>query len=114
MKRILFLLTGMLIIAMMIFSINSSAQVTDHSTPGTFPRYDDAMRVCEISGNEIVTSRNDPKILDAQPATEFDTDEIKEDGINTRVATVWIVSISAVIFVGIIICVIHLKKKNKI
>lgn len=51
--------------------------------------------------------------VDAAKGTEYDADEIEEDGINTRVATVWIIGISVVITAAVLCCVILLAKRNK-
>ena len=113
MKRVLFLLTGMLMIALMVFSVSGSAQITDHATSGSFMCCDHSQNVCDVSFKDGIALRNEPKLLDAQPATEIDADEIKEDGINTRVATVWIVCISVVFFIAIMILAVILAKKNQ-
>ena len=47
------------------------------------------------------------------PAARTDDGEIAEDGINTHVATVWIIAVCSVFFISIISVTILLARKNK-
>lgn len=113
MKRVLYLLTALLIAATAILSFSCSAQTKDRFTTNTTTGYDDLPQNGIVSGNELIMGQNGQGLLDVQTATEYDADEIKEDGINTRVATIWIVCISAVVFLSIMACVIYLARKNR-
>lgn len=110
MKRTVAWLAVTLITALMLFSVSSSAKMIDISVKENTYSCD----VVSVYQNE----RSDTAVLQkadtvAAPATEVDPDEIKEDGINLRVATIWIVSISVVVFAAILAVVIYLAKKNK-
>ena len=52
------------------------------------------------------TEKNDNKSLS-------DDGEVKEDGINTHAATIWIVSISAVVAIAVVVVIVILAKRNK-
>ena len=95
-----------LITALAVFAVSTSALTTtalqdSHSHTGEIG-----------SGAAIITNASQP-LLDVQSATEFDADEIKEDGINTRVATVWIVCICAVCFAAVVAFAVAMAKRNR-
>ena len=111
MKRVFIMLAAMLMTAMAVFAVNASATVTDSSLMGV-NSHDNAI-TAKVGDSEAISSSIVERLLDVQTPTEIDADEIKEDGINTRVATVWIVSISAVCFIVIMILTVKLAKKNQ-
>ncbi|MBK6088214.1 hypothetical protein [Ruminococcus difficilis] len=111
MKRVFILLAAVLMTALAVFAVNTSAAVTDSSLIGVSSRSNAI--TAKVGDSEAVSSTIVDRLLDVQPPTEYDADEIKEDGINTRVATVWIVSISAICFIAIMILTVKLAKKNQ-
>lgn len=111
MKRVFIMLAAVLMTALTVFTLNTSAYVTDGSYR-TFDSRDNRI-TAKVSDSEAISSRTGVRLLDVQSATEFDADEIKEDGINTRVATIWIVCISAVCFIAIMIFAVKLAKRNQ-
>ena len=111
MKRVFIMLAAVLMTALAVFAVNTSAAVTDSSLIDVSSRGNAI--TAKLSDNEAISSPIGDRLLDVQPSTEIDVDEIKEDGINTRVATVWIVSISAVLFISIMILTVKLAKKNQ-
>ena len=110
MKRVFIILATVLMTALAVFAVNTNAAVTDSSMI-------DSSRgnaiTAMVGDSEAISSPIGDRLLDVQPSTEIDADEIKEDGINTRVATIWIVSISAVCFIAIMILTVKLAKKNQ-
>lgn len=94
-----------------VFAVNTSAAVTDSSMIEVSSRANAVTAM--VGDSEAISSLIRDRLLDVQPPTEIDADEIKEDGINTRVATIWIVSISAVCFIAIMILTVKLAKKNQ-
>lgn len=111
MKRVFIMLAAVLMTALAVFAVNTSAAVTDSSLMGV-SSHDNAI-TAKVGDSESVSSSIGDRLLDVQPPTEIDADEIKEDGINTRVATIWIVSISVVLFIAIMILTVKLAKKNQ-
>ena len=111
MKRVFIILAAVLMTALAVFAVNTNAAVTDNSM------FEDGSRdnaiTAMVGDSEAISSPIGDRLLDVQPQTEIDADEIKEDGINTRVATIWIVSISAVCFIAIMILTVKLAKKNQ-
>ena len=111
MKRVFIMLAAVLMTALTVFAVNTSAAVTDSSMIEVSSRADAVTAM--VGDSEAISSPIGDRLLDVQPSTEIDADEIKEDGINTRVATIWIVSISAVLFIAIMILTVKLAKKNQ-
>ena len=111
MKRVFIMLAAVLMTALTVFAVNTSAAVTDSSLIEVSSRGNAITAI--VGDREAISSPIGGSLLEVQPATEIDADEIKEDGINTRVATVWIVSISAVCFIAIMILTVKLAKKNQ-
>ena len=111
MKRVFIMLAAVLMTALTVFAVNTSAAVTDSSMIEVSSRANAVTAM--VSDREAISSPIGDRLLDVQPSTEIDADEIKEDGINTRVATIWIVSISAVCFIAIMILTVKLAKKNQ-
>ena len=111
MKRVFILLAAVLMTALTVFAVNTSAAVTDSSMIEVSSRANAVTAM--VGDSEAISSPIGDRLLDVQPSTEIDADEIKEDGINTRVATIWIVSISAVCFIAIMILTVKLAKKNQ-
>ena len=115
MKRVFIILATVLMTALAVFAVNTSAAVTDSSMIDS--SMIDSSRgnavTAMVGDSEAISSPIGGRLLDVQPSTEIDADEIKEDGINTRVATIWIVSISAVCFIAIMILTVKLAKKNQ-
>ena len=110
MKRVFIMLAAVLMTALAVFAVNTSAAVTDSSMIDS--SHGNAVTAI-VGDSEAISSPIGDRLLDVQPSTEIDADEIKEDGINTRVATIWIVSISAVCFIAIMILTVKLAKKNQ-
>lgn len=104
MKRAVVLMLTVMITALMIFAISAGAQTTV-----LLQGVQTNTRGC-CSDAAIITTNT---LSEMQPVTEFDADEIKEDGINTRVATVWIVCICVVCFVAIVVFAVALAKRNQ-
>lgn len=111
MKRVFIMLAAVLMTALAVFAIHASAYEVK-SPVGEIGSPTGAL-TAKVSHSEAITSHTGSRLLDVQSVTEYDADEIKEDGINTRVATIWIVCISAVFFVAIMIFVVRLAKKNQ-
>ena len=111
MKRVFIMLTAVLMMALAVFSVNTSAYVIDGSCREVDSR--NCRITAKVSDSEAISSRTGDSLLDVQSATEFDADEIKEDGINTRVATVWIVCICAVCVAAVAAFVVVMAKKNR-
>ena len=111
MKRVFIMLAAVLMTALAVFAVNTNSAVTDNSM------FEDGSRgnavTAMVGDSEAIYLPIGGRLLDVQPSTEIDADEIKEDGINTRVATIWIVSISAVCFIAIMILTVKLAKKNQ-
>lgn len=112
MKRAVIMLVAVLITALAVFSVNSSAHATDSSLRDHISYSCGTLNVCTVTNGGGISFRDGLELLDAQTATEYDADEIKEDGINTRVATIWIICIGTAFFVAVMIFVIVLAKKN--
>ena len=106
MKRAVILILTVLITALAVFAVGTSAQTTT-ALQNSHPHTDDVG-----AGASIITNASQT-LLDVQSATEFDADEIKEDGINTRVATVWIVCICAVCFIAVVVFAAIMAKRNR-
>lgn len=118
MKRTVILLTVTLILALSIFSVSCSARTTERITTRSDIVASELGSVSEPSflfkdyeRMDLVLSPEEE--AEAAANTEPDADEIKEDGINTRIASIWIIGISAVFLVGILIVIILLAKKNR-
>lgn len=111
MKRVFIMLAAVLMTALTVFAVNTSAAVTDSSMIEVSSRANAVTAM--VGDSEAISSPIGDRLLDVQPSTEIDADEIKEDGINTRVATIWIVSISAVLFIAIMILTVKLARKNQ-
>lgn len=94
-----------------VFAVNTSAAVADSSLIEVSSRGNAI--TAQVGDSEAISSPIGDGLLDVQPQTEVDVDEIKEDGINTRVATIWIVSISVVLFIAIMILTVKLARKNQ-
>lgn len=105
MKRAVLLMLAVLMTALSIFAVSTSAQ--------TAPVQNDRPYTCDIGADAAIITTVSHALLDVQSATEFDADEIKEDGINTRVATVWIVCICVLCFAAVIAFVVVMAKRNR-
>lgn len=110
MKRVFIMLAAVLMTALAVFAVNTNAAVTDSSLIEISSRNE---ITANVGDSDTISSLIGDRLLDVQPQTEIDADEIKEDGINTRVATIWIVSISVVLFIAIMILTVKLAKKNQ-
>ena len=113
MKRAVVLLTIMLTAVFALFTTGGAAKTTVAPIPADAAFTCDTLSisVCDVPVN-AADDRGD-EIRDKELSTEIDKDEIAEDGINTRVASVWIVCISVFLGAAILIGVIFLAKKNK-
>lgn len=113
MKRVFIMLAVVLMTALAAFAVNTSAHATDSSLPDYMIGSRHEMIEAKVTDSEVISLRTSHQLLDAQPANEFDADEIEEDGINTRVATVWIICISAVCIAAIIAFAVVMAKRNQ-
>lgn len=102
-----------LILLLSLFAVSGSAHTADISLKeNTFSYH--TVNVYQGSGTDTASLRRWNERLDAVvPAETVDADEVEEDGINTRIASVWIICVSAVFIAGILTFVILLAKKNK-
>lgn len=105
MKRVVLLTLTVLITALSIFVVSTSAR--------TAPLQDSQPYTSDTGADAAIITTASHALLDVQQGTEFDADEIKEDGINTRVATVWIVCICAVCFAAIVVFAVVMAKRNR-
>lgn len=113
MKKAAVVFIAVLFAALAIFSISGTAQTTGDYVKNDRMYFDISVSISSGIGSDLAISQNEhakPHVLEA---TEVDADDVIEDGINTRVATIWIVCISAVCFTAILIGVFILAKKNK-
>ena len=104
MKRAVLLILAVLMTALAVFAVSTAARTT--------AVYPDSQLNDSRSDTAIVTTTS-KILLDVQPTTDFDADEIKEDGINTRVATVWIVCICVVCFAAVVVFAVVLARRNQ-
>lgn len=96
---------AVLMTALAIFAVRTSAQ--------TATLQDSRPYACDTGSDTATITTVSHVLLDVQSATELDVDEIKEDGINTRVATIWIVCICVVCFAAVVVFVVVMAKRNR-
>lgn len=114
MKRAVIVLMAALIAALAIFTITCGAQTTDKAKYGSGVYAADTAKTNVYIDSDQPYWHSDKEVLDVAAADKtVDDGEVEEDGINTKVASVWIIGISAVFIAAILISVILLAKRNK-
>lgn len=107
MRRILSIIAVVAVLAASTFSCVCTAKVI------TTPENNHELVTADAQGQ----TTEDAKLSETQPGdgelTVADKIADKEDGINLRASTAWIVSISAVLILAVAAVVIYLAKKNR-
>lgn len=114
MKKMMLIIAVILIFVFSVLSVNATTRSAEHD-PG---RADSAVIHSSVKVNEDRSRLDgeDQDMLLTRADTAQNTledGEVVEDGINTYVATIWIISISAVCFIAIMIGCIILAKRNQ-